>query len=126
MKDKLFFLRIATSLIFIVSGMGHLIRPEKILSQLGKNPIGEFMQALPMIDVLIKLSGIPLLVFGFLLLFNEFISITSIALLFLTLGITASTHIGVDSIGPLLKNVVIMAALYTIFLQDRTAEDRIS
>lgn len=122
MKDKLFFLRIATSLIFIVSGMGHLIRPEKILSQLGKNPISEFMQALPIIDVLIKLSGIPLLVFGFLLLFNKFISITSIALLFLTFGITVSTHIGVDSIGPLLKNVVIMAALYTVYLHNRTAD----
>ena len=120
MNDQLTVLRVATSSIFIVSGLGHLIRPDKILSQLGKNFVSELVQTLPMIDLLIRLSGVPLLVFGVIFLLNKSMKLTSMALLLMTIGITISTHMGADSIGPLFKNIVIMAALYTFYAKEKT------
>lgn len=115
MLEQLSVLRIVTSLIFIISGLGHILRPDKILSQLGNNFISDLVLKFPFISELIQISGIPLLVFGFLLAFNKSLRLSTVVLFLMTLGISISTHIGPDSIGPLLKNFVILASLYTLY-----------
>ncbi len=54
MNEKLVVLRVATSSIFIVSGLGHLIRSDKVLSPLGKNFVSDFIQARKKLDRLLR------------------------------------------------------------------------
>jgi hypothetical protein len=53
-NEKLVVLRVATSSIFIVSGLGHLIRSDKVLSPLGKNFVSDFIQARKKLDRLLR------------------------------------------------------------------------
>lgn len=119
MLERLSVLRIVTSLIFIISGLGHILRPDKILSQLGKNFISDLVLKFPYVSELVQLSGIPLLVFGILLVFNKWLRLSAGILFLMTVGISISTHLGLDSIGPLLKNFVILASLYTLYQNSR-------
>jgi putative oxidoreductase len=114
MEKRISVLRMATSLIFIVSGLGHFLRPQQIISQLGKNAISQIFLNIPYLETIIFTSGIPLLFFGVMLLVNRFNNLTTSILLVATFIITAVTHLGIESMGPLTKNLIIMASLYVL------------
>lgn len=115
---KLKFLRITTSGIFIVSGLGHLIRPETIKSKLTTSWMGNIINSVSIINELIVLSGLPLLFFGIMLLINKKVKLSSAILGVNVLIISLVTHLNVNSIGPLFKNIVIIGALYTLYIQE--------
>jgi hypothetical protein len=112
MINRLFVLRIATSLIFIVSGVGHLLRPQQIFSQLGKNIVSQLFLRMPFLETFIFISGFPLFFFGLMLLMNKYIKLTTSILLISTIVITVATHFGIESMGPMVKNLIIIASLY--------------
>lgn len=97
-----------------MSGLGHFLRPQQIISQLGKNVVSQIILNMPYLETIIIISGIPLLFFGVMLFVNKFNRLTTSILLIATFIITAATHLGVDSMGPLVKNLIIMASLYVL------------
>ncbi len=111
-------LKVATSGIFIVSGLGHLLKPEAIKGKLLVSWIGSTLNSLSYIDELIVLSGIPLLFFGIMLLINKKVKLSALILGVNVFLISIVTHLSVISIGPLFKNIVIIGALYTIFINE--------
>jgi len=104
--------RCLTSLIFLVSGVGHLVRPEVFVERLEAAPLGFLATAIAPADLLIVLSGLVLLAGGLGLLLGFATRLAALALILVLVPITITTHVGsASSVGPLLKNVAILGGL---------------
>lgn len=104
--------RVATSLIFVVAGLGHLARPDSIVAQLDGAPLATSVTAIAEARFLVLASGPPLVLGGLALLVGKHTRAAAGALLLVLVPITVVTHVGsADSVGPLFKNVALMGAL---------------
>ena len=104
--------RVLFSLIFIVAGVGHLVRPQVFVERLLHGPVGQTIASLAPAGLLVIGTGVVLLVAGIGLLLGYRTRLAALALIAVLVPITVSTHIGAGGDpGPLLKNVAILGGL---------------
>jgi len=108
-------LRILTSLIFIIGGLGHFGRHEGMLARMEESPWRDAVLMIGDPSVLLWMSGAVFIIFGIMLALG-FMTRLSALLIFLTLiPITVTTHFAPGHVGPLFKNIAILGALFFIF-----------
>lgn len=111
-------MRIATSLIFIIGGLGHFFRPEEMLARMQESP---WMPVVAMLgDPLVHLwlSGAVFVLAGLFLAIGYSTRLAALALFLVLIPVTISIHVVPDSshVGPLFKNVAILGALFHYFV----------
>lgn len=104
--------RVATSLIFVVAGAGHLVRTDAMIAKLTEAPLGRWLSDLGIAEPLMMASGVVLLVGGVALAFGYRTRLAAMVLLGVLVPITITAHVGHGSDpGPLLKNVALIGSL---------------
>jgi putative oxidoreductase len=105
-------LRVMLSGIFLVSGFNHVAFPQGVAKRLTASSIYDSFLTFVDPQALIIAVGIGLLIGGLLLLTNLFTRYAAILLLALLIAITISVQLqGLETMGPLFKNVAIAGAL---------------
>ena len=105
-------LRVMLSGIFLVAGFNHVAVPQGVAERLTASPAYEFFPAFIDPRVLVIIVGVGLLIGGLLLLSNRFTRYAALLLLALLISITVSVQLqGLETMGPLFKNVAIAGAL---------------
>ncbi len=108
-------LRVMTSLIFIIGGLGHFGQHEVMLARMEESPWRDAVLMIGDPSVLLWMSGAVFIVFGILLALG-FMTRLSALLIFLTLiPITITTHFAPGHVGPLFKNIAILGVLFFIY-----------
>jgi putative oxidoreductase len=104
--------RILFSLIFVVAGFGHLVRPAMFADRMLKSPVGRIVADLAPAQLLVVGTGVVLLGAGVGLLLGYRTRLAALALIAVLVPITVSTHLGVaGDPGPLLKNLALLGGL---------------
>jgi putative oxidoreductase len=104
--------RVLFSLIFIVAGVGHLVRPVTFVERLLLSPVGRLVAGVAPAELLVVVTGGVLLVAGVALAIGYRTRLAAVALIGVLVPITVSTHIGAGGDpGPLLKNVALLGGL---------------
>ncbi len=118
-RRSIIVLRVMLSGIFLVAGLNHVIVPEGVAKRLIASSMYEFFPTFVDPEVLVIVVGVGLLTGGLLLIFNQFIRPAAILLFVLLIPITVSVQLqGLETMGPLFKNVAIAGALlFFIFNQ---------
>ena len=109
-------LRAATSLIFIVGGLGHFVQDDVMLARIEVSPWYDLVMVIGDPLILLYLSGGVLLVCGAMLLGGFQTRVASFLLFTTLIPITFVIHIAPDHVGPFLKNVAILGALVHFFV----------
>lgn len=105
-------LRVMLSGIFLVAGLNHVVVPHGVAKRLTASPMYEFFPAFISPQILVVAVGVGLLIGGLMLLANQFTRYAAIALLVLLIPITITVQLqGLETMGPLFKNVAIAGAL---------------
>ncbi len=110
-------LRAGTSLIFIVGGLGHFMQAEVMMERFLSSPWADLVQSIGDPLMMLYLSGGVMLVGGLMLMVGAFTRWASLALFVALVPITFVIHIAPDHVGPLLKNVAILSALFFIYVK---------
>lgn len=112
-------LRVMLSGIFLVAGINHVVVPEGVAKRLTASYMYEFFPSFINSQLLVISVGVGLLIGGLFLLTNIFTRYAAVLLLALLIPITISVQLqGIESMGPLFKNVAIAGALlFFIFNQ---------
>lgn len=110
-KISFLLLRGLGSLIFIVAGIGHLTNTNAAASRLKAAPFADLATWMASAETLIILSGIGLLIGGFMLLLGFKTKLASAGLLAILVPITLTVQVGSGSLGPLFKNVALIGML---------------
>lgn len=114
------FFRIATSLIFIVGGLGHLVRPDAMIARMLEAPLGLRLAELVPVRPLMLLSGGVLIAAGVALAAGYRTRHAALALIAVLVPLTVTAHLGHgDDPGPLLKNVALLGSLVHFAAQRR-------
>ena len=118
-RNSIVVLKVMLSGIFLVAGLNHVIVPEGVAKRLIASSMYEFFPTFVDPEVLVIVVGVGLLTGGLLLIFNQFIRPAAILLFVLLIPITVSVQLqGLETMGPLFKNVAIAGALlFFIFNQ---------
>lgn len=118
-RKSLLMLRISSSLIFIIAGLGHLMAPDKMLDKLEQSPIGKSIMSLDLIPDLVQITGLPLVLLGLMFMLGFKTRLAASGLAALLIPITISAQIGApELVGPLFKNIAIFGVLlFFIFNQ---------
>ncbi|MHB8877802.1 MAG: DoxX family protein [Myxococcaceae bacterium] len=104
--------RVLFSLIFLIAGVGHLVRPLAFVERLLHTPVGQVISGIAPAGLLIVTTGGVLLVAGVALLIGYQTRIAALTLIAVLVPITVSTHIGGGGDpGPLLKNIALLGGL---------------
>lgn len=118
-KKSIVVLRLMLSGIFVVAGANHVLAPNGVAKRLMASSMYEFFPSLIDPKFLVVASGVALLIGGFLLLTNQYTRYAAILLLALLIPITISVQMqGLETMGPLFKNVAIAGALL-FFINNR-------
>ena len=113
--------RVALSLIFIIGGLGHFFAVDEMLDRIAESPWHTQVLLIGDPAILLYLSGAVFVVFG-LLLASGILKRLSALMLFITLvPITIAIHFAPDHVGPLLKNIAILGALFLIYAKRENA-----
>lgn len=111
-RTSITLLRVMLSGIFLVAGLNHVVVPQGVAKRLTASSMYELFPAFIDPQVLIIVVGVGLLIGGLLLLANRFTRYAAMLLLALLTPITFSVQLqGLETIGPLFKNVAIAGAL---------------
>lgn len=112
-KQKISFLvlRSMASFIFIVAGISHLLKTSGAAARLEKAPFAYLATWIAPAETLIILSGIGLLLGGFMLLLGFKTKLASAGLLAILIPITLTVQVGSGDYGPLFKNVALIGLL---------------
>lgn len=112
-------LRVATSFIFIIGGLGHFGAHQTMLDRMAESPWRDTIQLFGDPSWLLWLSGAVFVVFGITLALGVVTRLSAL-LIFLTLvPITVTIHFAPGHTGPLLKNIAIMGALLFLVAHER-------
>lgn len=118
-KKSIVVLRIMLSGIFVVAGANHLLVPKGVAKRLTVSSMYEFFPSIIEPEFLVIATGVALLIGGLLLLSNRYTRYAAIVLLALLIPITISIQMqGLETMGPLFKNVAIAGALL-FFINNR-------
>lgn len=113
-------LRVLSSLIFIIAGLGHIFNPVKMMDKLASSPIGQILTEYEFIPLLVQFTGIPLIGLGVAFLLGYRTKSVAVGLLMLLIPITIAAQIGASElVGPLFKNVAI-AGILLFFISNKT------
>ncbi|MCB2089038.1 MAG: DoxX family protein [Sphingomonadaceae bacterium] len=107
-------LRVLTSLIFIIGGLGHFGQHQIMLDRMEQSPWRDLIIAIADPSLLLWLSGAVFVVFGITLALGLSTRLSALLLFVTLVPITITIHIAPDHIGPLFKNIAIMGALLFI------------
>ncbi|MBC5994381.1 DsrE family protein [Pontibacter cellulosilyticus] len=112
-KQKISFLvlRIMASLIFIVAGISHFVKTAGAAARLENAPFAHLATWMAPAETLIILSGIGLLLGGFMLLAGYKTKLAAAGLLAILIPITLTVQVGSGDYGPLFKNVALTGVL---------------
>jgi len=123
-RNSITVLRIMLSGIFLVAGINHVAVPEGVAKRLTASFMYEFFPAFIDPKVLVIAVGIGLLTGGLLLLTNRYTRYAAMLLLALLVPITVSVQLqGLETMGPLFKNVAIAGALL-FFIKNQFNDNR--
>lgn len=112
-------LRLMLSGIFIVAGTNHLLAPHGVAKRLMASSMYGFFPSFIDPQYLVIASGLGLVTGGLLLMANRFTRYAAILLLVLLIPITISVQLqGLETMGPLFKNVAIAGGLL-FFINNR-------
>lgn len=120
--------RVATSLIFIVGGIGHFGAHDHMLERMAESPWRDVVSMIGDPSWLLWLSGAVFVVFGITLALGYLTRISTLLILVTLIPITIAVHVAPGHMGPLLKNIAIMGALLYFYANGpgRFALDRAS
>lgn len=111
-KRSIVVLRVMLSGIFLVAGINHVVVPEGVAKRLTASSMYKFFPSFISPEVLVVAVGVGLLIGGSLLLTNRFTRYAAMLLLVLLIPITISVQLqGLETVGPLFKNVAIAGGL---------------
>ena len=112
-------LRILVSCIFLVAGFNHLLNIEKTAQRIEQANFKGIALFFGEPEWLIILSGIVMLVAGFLFLIGYRTKWAAIVLMAVLIPITLTTQVGqITTLGPLFKNIAIFGGLLFFVLND--------
>ena len=103
--------RVATSLIFIVGGIGHFAAHDSMLERMAESPWRDAVAMIGDPSWLLWLSGAVFVVFGISLALGFLTRISALLILITLIPVTISVHFAPGHMGPLFKNIAIMGAL---------------
>ncbi|MGE0501635.1 MAG: DoxX family protein [Rhizobiaceae bacterium] len=103
--------RIATSLIFIVGGLGHFFRSDEMVARMHGSPSLPWIEFVGDPLLLLQLSGGVFVVAGLLLVVGWSTRLAAAALFVTLIPITITIHVAPGHEGPLFKNVAILGSL---------------
>lgn len=112
-KQKISFLvlRSLGSLIFIIAGVSHFMKTAGATARLENAAFAHLATWMAPAEALILLSGVGLLVGGFMLLAGFKTKLASAGLLAILIPITLTVQVGSGDYGPLFKNVALIGFL---------------
>ena len=118
--------RVATSLIFIVGGIGHFGAHDHMLERMAESPWRDVVNMIGDPSWLLWLSGVVFVIFGITLALGFLTRVSVLAILITLIPITIAVHVAPGHTGPLLKNIAIMGALLYFYANGpgRFAVDR--
>lgn len=103
--------RIATSLIFIIGGIGHFAAHDYMLGRMAESPWRDAVATIGDPSLLLWLSGGVFVIFGITLALGFLTRISALLLLVTLIPITIAVHVAPGHAGPFFKNIAIMGAL---------------
>ena len=107
--------RITLSLIFIIGGIGHFFAVDEMLDRIAESPWHKQVLLIGDPAILLYLSGGIFVVFGLLLALGILKRLSALMLFVTLIPITIAIHFAPDHVGPLLKNVAILGALFLVY-----------
>ena len=118
--------RVATSLIFIVGGIGHFGEHDYMLERMAESPWRDVINRIGDPSWLLWLSGVVFVIFGFSLALGFLTRISALLILLTLIPVTIAVHVAPGHMGPFLKNIAIMGALLYFYANGpgRFAVDR--
>lgn len=119
--------RVATSLIFIVGGIGHFGAHDHMLERMAESPWRDVVNTIGDPSWLLWLSGVVFVVFGITLALGFLTRISALLILLTLIPVTIAVHVAPGHMGPFLKNIAIMGALLHFYANGpgRFAVDRV-
>ena len=103
--------RVATSLIFIIGGIGHFAAHDNMLQRMDESPWRGVVGMIGDPSWLLWLSGAVFVIFGISLALGYLTRISALVILVTLIPITVAVHVAPGHAGPLFKNIAIMGAL---------------
>ena len=103
--------RVATSLIFIVGGIGHFAAHATMLERMAESPWRDMVGMIGDPSWLLWLSGAVFVIFGITLAVGLLTRISALVILVTLIPVTIAVHVAPGHAGPLFKNIAIMGAL---------------
>ena len=103
--------RVATSLIFVVGGIGHFAAHDYMLQRMAESPWRDVVSMIGDSSWLLWLSGAVFVIFGITLALGFLTRISALLLLVTLVPVTIAVHVAPGHMGPLFKNIAIMGAL---------------
>ena len=103
--------RVATSLIFIIGGIGHFAAHDDMLQRMEESPWRGVVGIIGDPSWLLWLSGVVFVIFGITLALGFLTRISALLILVTLIPITIAVHVAPGHAGPLFKNIAIMGAL---------------
>jgi uncharacterized membrane protein YphA (DoxX/SURF4 family)/intracellular sulfur oxidation DsrE/DsrF family protein len=110
-KISFLILRVMGSLIFIMAGFNHLLQTGQATARLEQAPFATLATWIAPPEALIILSGVGLLIGGFLLLAGFKTRLAALLLLGILIPITLTVQVGAAGSGPLFKNIALIGML---------------
>jgi putative oxidoreductase len=111
-KSSVLVFRILLSIIFIMAGLGHIVKPAEIVQRLVKSKLGYLATSVATPEILVLLSGIVLLIGGVTFLLGFKTKISAAILLLILIPITVTVQVGnPEEMGPLFKNIGLLGGL---------------
>ena len=103
--------RVATSLIFIIGGIGHFAAHDHMLQRMEESPWRGVVEMIGDPSWLLWFSGVVFVFFGITLALGVLTRVSALFILVTLIPITIAVHVAPGHTGPLLKNIAIMGAL---------------
>ena len=109
--------RVATSLIFIIGGLGHFGEHRMMLDRMAESPWSSVVNWIGDPSVLLWLSGIAFIAAGLTLALGWMTRVSALVLFVTLVPVTVAIHVvpGTEHVGPLFKNVAILGLLLLIW-----------
>lgn len=110
-------LRVLTSLIFIIGGLGHFFQSGEMLARMEESPWRGTIEAIGDPLLLLHLSGAVFIVAGLALVLGWMTRLACLAMFVTLIPITVTIHFAPGHVGPLFKNVAILGALFFMMVR---------